>query len=171
MAHTGTGRLNVKTLISSGNACSISRAFPGVWSHLLCAWVWESRWTLFTLEKSEKLGSPILKLTGPFGSNHQMCHGKKSTVSHCKGRQAAASINILLSRLAIDVNVTGFTYIKLFSPIVLQVLLLWGQRSDKRWTIISLFPLTHSDEPRWGVADKQTKKGWAGGFYQRHPSN
>lgn len=80
MAHIGTGRLNVKTFISSGNACSISRAFPGVWSHLLCAWVWESRWTLFTLEKSEKLGSPILKLTGPFGSNHQMCHGKKSTL-------------------------------------------------------------------------------------------
>lgn len=78
MAHAGMGRLNVKTFISSGNACSISRAVPGVWSHLLRAWVWESRWTLFTLEESEKPGSPILKLTGPFGSNHQMCHGKKA---------------------------------------------------------------------------------------------
>lgn len=33
---------------------------------------------LFTLEESEKPGSPILKLTGPFGSNNQMCHGKKA---------------------------------------------------------------------------------------------
>lgn len=65
----------------------------------MCVWVWVcvgvSRWILFTLEESEMPGSAILKLTGPFGSNHQMCHGKNAT-SWCKGRQDFASINIFL---------------------------------------------------------------------------
>lgn len=45
------------------------------------------------LEESEMLESSRLKLTGPFGSNHQMCHGKTAT-SWCWGPQQAASINI-----------------------------------------------------------------------------
>lgn len=61
----------------------------------MCVCVWESLWILFTLEESEMPGSPVLKLTGPFGSNHQMCHGKTAT-SWCKGRQDVASINIFL---------------------------------------------------------------------------
>lgn len=64
-------------------------------THSVCVCVWESRWILFTLEESEMPGSPILKLTGPFGSNHQMCHGK-TAMSLCKGRQDFASINIFL---------------------------------------------------------------------------
>lgn len=75
------------------DACSISGLIPGVWSHILYAWVWESRWILFTLEKSKMLGSPILKLTAPFGSNHQICHGK-TAMSWCKRRPDFASINI-----------------------------------------------------------------------------
>lgn len=60
-----------------------------------CMCMWESRWSLFTLEESEMQGLPILKLTAPFGSNHQMCHGKTAT-SWRKGRQDFASINIFL---------------------------------------------------------------------------
>lgn len=48
---------------------------------------------MFTLEESEMPGSPILELTGPFGSNHQTCHGK-TVMSWCMGRQDFASINI-----------------------------------------------------------------------------
>lgn len=50
---------------------------------------------LFTLEESEMQGSPLLELTGPFGSNHQMCHGKTST-SWREGHQDVASVNIFL---------------------------------------------------------------------------
>lgn len=49
------------------------------------------------------LGSPLLKLTGPFGSNHQMCHGKTAT-SCCWRRQDTASINIFPSRRAVAVT-------------------------------------------------------------------
>lgn len=170
MAHAGMGRLNVKTFISSGNACSISRAIPGVWSRSLCAWVWESRWTLFTLEESEKLGSPILKPTGPFGSNRQMCHGKKAPCHTARdAKPLPASIFSFKTGNWCQCD-RAYVHQTFFFPNNLQVFLFWGQRSDKRWMIISLFPLTHSDEPRWGVADKQTKKG-GDEFYQRHPSN
>lgn len=169
MAHAGMGRLNVKTFISSGNACFISRAVPGVWSHLLSAWVWESRWTLFTIEESEKLGSPILKLTGPFGSNHQMCHGKNAPCHTARdSKPLPASIfsfkvgnwcqcdRVYVHQTVFPHNSTGV------SPL--------GAAECRRWMIISLFPLTHSDEPRWDLANKQTKKG-GDEFYQRHPSN
>lgn len=65
---------------------------------------------LFTLEESEMQGSSILKLTGPFGSNHQMCHGKTAT-SWCEGRQIFASINICPSRLAADVVLTRLMFV------------------------------------------------------------
>lgn len=76
-------KIEHENIYQLANACSISRLIPAVWSHMLYVWVWESWWILFTLEKSEMLGSPILKLTGPFGSNHHvswkkpLCHGAR----------------------------------------------------------------------------------------------
>lgn len=82
------------------SVCSSSRLTPGV-----CLLICMSRRISFAQEESKAKGSSILKLTGPFGNNHQMCHGKTAT-SWCKGRQEAASINIFPLRLATDVVLT-----------------------------------------------------------------
>lgn len=161
MAHTGMGRLNMKTFISSGNACPISRAIPGVWSHLLCAWVWESRWTLFTLEQSEKLGSPILKLTGPFGSNHQMCHGKKSTVSHCMGCQATASINIFFQGWQLMSMWLGLRTSNFFPDISTGV----SPLGAAEWQKMNDYLFISSDTIRWakvrcGQQTDKKRRGW-----------
>lgn len=84
----------MKTYISSRMPVLSQGSFL-VCDHTFCVCMWESRWMLFTLEESEMQGLPILKLTAPFGSNHQMCHGKTATSWH-KGRQDFASINIFL---------------------------------------------------------------------------
>lgn len=60
-----------------------------------------------------------------------------------------------LSRLAIDVNLTGLMYIK-FLPSSLQVVSFW--EFAIRWVIISLFPLTDSDDPKCNVIGTQTQR-------------
>lgn len=99
-------KIEHENIYQLANACSISRLIPGVWSHVLYMWVCESWWILFTLEKSEMLGSPILKLTGPFGSNHQMCHGKNHYVM-VQGTWGLCQHQYFLSSLATDVNLTA----------------------------------------------------------------
>lgn len=84
----------MKTYISSQMSVLSQDSFL-VCDHTFCTCVWASRRILFTLEESEMPESPILKLTGPFGNNHQTCHGKTAT-SWCEGRQYSASINIFL---------------------------------------------------------------------------
>lgn len=42
------------------------------------------------LRESGTLGSPILKVTGPFGTNHQMCHGKKK--AQCRTAKDAKAL-------------------------------------------------------------------------------
>ena len=84
----------MKTYISSWTSVLSQHSFL-VCDHMFCMCVWESQRILFTLEESEMPDSPILKLTGPFGSNHQTCHGNTAT-SWCKGHQHSASINIFL---------------------------------------------------------------------------
>ena len=52
------------------------------------------RWILFTLVESEFRGLALLILTGPFGNNHQKCHGKSNTSSAATEPKHFASINI-----------------------------------------------------------------------------
>lgn len=159
-----TGSLKSETIeheniYQLANACSISRLIPGVWLHILYMCVWESRWILFTLEESEMPGSPILKLTGPFGSNHQMCHGK-TAMSWCKGRQDFASTNIFLR---------GWQWMSFWPHLCTssssrQVVFLKDCKEMNN--CLSLFPLTHLQDPKFTVMDKQRQRGEE--FYQCH---
>lgn len=81
----------MKTYISSRTPALSQDSFL-VCDHTFCTCVGEPMQFVY-LRESEMHGLPILKLTGPFGSNHQMCHGKMVT-SWCKGQQDFASINI-----------------------------------------------------------------------------
>lgn len=104
-----------------------------------CTCVWESQWILFTLEESEMPGSPVLKLTGPFGSNHQMCHGKTAT-SWCKGRQDVASINIFLQGWQWLSFWLGLCTCVKFLSTSLQVIIL--RVCNKKNNCLSLVPLS-----------------------------
>lgn len=116
--------------------------------------VWESWWILFIVEQSETPGSPILKLTGPFGSNHQMCHGKTAMSWHM-GRQDPASINIFpqgwqwmsfrLGSCSSSSSLTG-----------LQVVFLRVRSKTDNCLSASLLALPH--DPECYVIDKQRQK-------------
>ncbi len=145
-------KIEHENIYQPADACSISRLIPGAWSHILyvcvCVCVWESRWILFTLEESEMPGSPILKLTGPFGSNHQMCHGKNA-MSWCKGRQDFASINIFLRGWQWISVWLGFMHIKRLSASLRVVF---------PRVCLSFFPLAHLHDPKCNAIDKQGQK-------------
>lgn len=139
---------------------------------IICAvCFWESWWILFTLEESEMPGSPLLKLTGPFGSNHQMCHGKTAT-SWCRGRQDFASVNIFPSKLAVAVILTRLTCSSSSLQISLQIVCLEVCKAVSQWGITdSLSPSlsdTHStytiQSATWSTnRDKREEE-----FYQCH---
>lgn len=77
---------------------------------------------LFTLEESEMQGLPIFKLTGPFGSNHQMCHGKKRYVM-AQGTSRLCQHQCFPSRVAMNVVLTVLTYLFGSLSTSLQVIL------------------------------------------------
>lgn len=134
-------KIEHENIYQLANACSISRLIPGLWSHILCARVWESRWILFTLEKSEMLGSPVLKLTGPFGSNHQTCHGK-TAMSWCKRRRGFASVNIFFQGWQLMSIWLGLCTVHRVSSNKPTGVFLFFWEFAVRWITISLCPLT-----------------------------
>lgn len=135
----------------------------------VCAWVWESRWTLFTLEESEKPGSPILKLTGPFGSNHQMCHGKRAPCHTARdAKPLPASIFSFKASNWCQCD-RAYVHQTLF-PIIYRCFSSGGSGVTKDEWLSLYFPWpTQMSQGEVWQTNRQKKGG--DGFYQRHPSN
>lgn len=136
----------MKTYISSRMPVLSQGSFL-VRDHTFCVCMWESHWMLFTLEESEIQGLPILKLTGPFRSNHQMCHGKNRYVM-AQGTSRLCQHQYFPSSVAMNVVLTMLTYLFSSLSTSLQVVL---QQEDEWHT-----PTVH--DPRCNVINNRQKK-------------